>query len=101
MIEEAMRAPVSVGMLKIDGSKIMELTGEKPGPRLGWILHALLESALENPDINTEDEMASRVQKLAKLSDADLRAIGEAGKVKKEQEEKKELEEIRKRYGVK
>ena len=101
MIEEAMRAPVSVGMLKIDGAKIMEITHEKPGPRLGWILHALLEGALENPDINTEDEMASRALTLAKLSDTELRAIGEAGKVKKEQEEKKELEEIRKRYGVK
>ena len=31
MIEEAMRAPVSVGMLKIDGSKIMELTEKNPG----------------------------------------------------------------------
>ena len=101
MIEEAMRAPVSVGMLKIDGAKIMEITGEKPGPRLGWILHALLESALENPDINTANEMESRVQKLSKLSDTELRAVGEAGKKKKEEEEQKELEEIRKRHGVK
>lgn len=101
MIEEAMRAPVSVGMLKIDGAKIMELTGEKPGPRLGWILHALLESALENPDINTPEEMESRTQKLAKLSDAELKKVGESGKEKKEEEEEKELAEIRKRYGVK
>jgi len=101
MIEEAMRAPVSVGMLKIDGAKIMEITGEKPGPRLGWILHALLEEALENPDINTAEEMASRTLKLSKLSDAELKKVGEAGKEKKEAEEEKELSEIRKRYGVK
>lgn len=101
MIEEAMRAPVSVGMLKIDGAKIMEVTGEKPGPRLGWILHALLEEALENPDINTADGMETRAQKLAKLSDTELRTIGEAGKKKKDEEEEKELAEIRKRYGVK
>ncbi len=101
MIEEAMRAPVSVGMLKIDGSKIMELTGEKPGPRLGWILHALLEEALENPEINTTDEMAARATRLAKLSDTELKKVGEAGKEKKEAEEEKELAEIRKRYGVK
>ena len=79
----------------------MEITGEKPGPRLGWILHALLESALENPDINTPEKMSSRVQKLSKLSDAELRAVGEAGKEKKEKEEEKELAEIRKRYGGK
>ena len=41
MIEEAMRAPVSVQMLKIDGAKIMEVTQETPGPKIGHILHAL------------------------------------------------------------
>jgi putative nucleotidyltransferase with HDIG domain len=48
MVDEAMRDPVTVGMLKIDGKKIMEL-GEKPGPRIGWILHALLEEVLDDP----------------------------------------------------
>ena len=65
MIEEAMRAPVSVGMLKIDGAKIMEITGEKPGH--AWVDSARsLESALENPDINTPNEMESRAQKTRK-----------------------------------
>jgi len=101
MIEEAMRAPVSVGMLKIDGGKLMEITNEKAGPRIGWILHALLEEALEDPNINTPEEMESRAIKLSKLSDAELKKIGESGKEKKEAEEEKELAEIRKRYGVK
>src|SRR5262249_13629577 len=35
MIEQAMRDPISVGMLKIDGRRAMEASGEKPGPRLG------------------------------------------------------------------
>ena len=42
MIEQALRDPISVNMLAINGSKIMEITGERPGPRLGWMLHALL-----------------------------------------------------------
>ena len=48
MIDEALRDPVTVGMLKIDGSKLIEL-GEKPSPRIGWILHALLEEVLDDP----------------------------------------------------
>jgi putative nucleotidyltransferase with HDIG domain len=101
MIEEAMRAPVSVGMLKIDGNKIMELTGEAPGPRLGWVLHALLEEALDNPDINTEEYLRNRVMELSKLSDQDLQKLGEAGKEAKEEVEGQELSQIRRKYGVK
>ena len=101
MIEEAMRSPTSVGMLKINGNKIMEIAGEKPGPRLGWMLHALLEEALENPDINTEAYLAKRVQELSKFSDQDLQKLGIAGKESKEEMEEKELGVIRKKYGVK
>lgn len=101
MIEEAMRAPVSVGMLKVNGNKIMEITGEKAGPRLGWMLHTLLEEALENPDINTEEYLEKRVKELAKLSDQDLQKLGKAGKEAREEEEEKELSIIRKKFGVK
>ena len=108
MIEEALRAPTSVGMLKIDGNKIMGITkGNLPagrqeaGPWIGWTLHALLEEALENPDINTEEYLKKRVVELSKLSDSELRKLGEAGKEKKEEAEQEELGEIRKKYGVK
>ncbi len=101
MIEEAMRAPVSVGMLKIDGGKIMEITGEKPGPRLGWILHALLEEVLDDPERNTEKYLEERATSLAKLTDNELQKLGEKGKEKKEAEEEKEVTEIRKRHWVK
>jgi poly(A) polymerase/tRNA nucleotidyltransferase (CCA-adding enzyme) len=43
MIEEALEGPVSVSMLKIDGARIMAICNMKPGPRIGWILHALFE----------------------------------------------------------
>jgi len=101
MIEEAIRAPVSVGMLKMDGNKIMKITKEKAGPRLGWILHTLLEEALDNPDINTEEYLEKRVKELAKFSDKDLKKLGEAGKEAKEEKEQGELGIIRNKYGVK
>jgi putative nucleotidyltransferase with HDIG domain len=101
MIEEAMRAPVSVGMLKIDGSKIMEITGEKPGPRLGWMLHAFLEEVLDDPEKNTDEYLTKRLKELTALPDDGLRILGEKGKEKKDTKETQEVGEIRKRHWVK
>jgi len=101
MIEEAMRAPVSVGMLKIDGAKIMEVTHETPGPKLGFVLHALLEEVLDDPERNTEEFLVKRTLELIKLPIEELKKLGEEGKEKKEEEEEKELTEIRKKHGVK
>jgi poly(A) polymerase/tRNA nucleotidyltransferase (CCA-adding enzyme) len=100
MIEEALRAPVSVAMLKIDGKRIMDVTREKPGPRLGFILHALLEEAIEAADKNTAEYLEKRAMELSALDDESLKKLGEQGKEKKEQEEEKELADIRKKYGV-
>jgi len=101
MIEEAMRAPVSVGMLKVDGAKIMDITGEKPGPRIGWILHALFEEVLDHPERNTEEELTKKAKELAGLPEEELRKKGEGGKEKKEGKEAEEVGAIRKKYGVK
>lgn len=100
MIEQAMRDPISVGMLKTDGKRIMEVTGERPGPRLGWTLHALLEEVLEDPAKNTQEYMDSRSKELAALSDEALRSLGEAGKERKEAEEESEIKDIQKKYFV-
>src|SRR5690606_37671747 len=53
MVDQALRDPISVRMLKIDGTTIMDITGEKPGKKLGYLLHALLEEVLDNPGKNT------------------------------------------------
>ena len=101
MIEEAMRAPVSVGMLKIDGLKIMDVTRETPGPKLGFILHALLEEVLDDPERNTEAFLVKRTLELTKLPIEELKKLGEEGREKKEETEEAELAEIRKKHGVK
>jgi len=101
MIEEVLRDPISVGMLKINGTKIMEITGEKPGPRIGFILHALLEEVLEDPKLNTAEYLEKKAKELAKLPDKELERLGQAGKEKKAELEEKEILEIREKYGVK
>jgi tRNA nucleotidyltransferase (CCA-adding enzyme) len=100
MIDEAMRDPVSVGMLKVDGKKIMEMSGEKPGPRIGWLLHALLEEVLDDPKKNTVDYLESRVLELGKLPDADLHKLGESGKERREEEDAAAIKELRAKHHV-
>ena len=100
MIDEALRDPISVGMLKIDGKRIMEVTGEKPGPRIGYILHALLEEVLDDPSLNTADFLENKAKNMVKMSNAELKTIGEKGKEKKEVEDEKLVKEIRKKHWV-
>ncbi|MBI5140125.1 MAG: CCA tRNA nucleotidyltransferase [Candidatus Vogelbacteria bacterium] len=101
MIEEAMRSPVSVGMLKIDGQKIKEAAGLSPGPKIGFILHALLEEVLDDPGLNTEEYLNKKARELSLLSESDLKTLGDKGKEAKIELEEKELGEIRKKYHVK
>ncbi|MFA6273608.1 MAG: HD domain-containing protein [Candidatus Paceibacterota bacterium] len=100
MIEEALHDPISVGQLKINGEdlKDMKIT---PGPRMGWILHALLEEVLEDPKKNTKEKLTDLVEKLNKLSDKELRTLGEKGKEKKEELEEKEIEKLHQKHNVK
>lgn len=100
MVDEALRDPISVKLLKINGDKIMEITGEKPGKKLGYVLHALLEEALIDPTKNTEAYMESRVLELFKLPDAELALLGEAGKEKQAEEEAAALKEIAREHKV-
>ena len=101
MIEEALRAPTSVAMLKIDGNEVIRETGIKPGPKLGYILHALLEEALETPENNEKEYLLKRSKELATLSDQELEKLGKKAKEKKEEVEQAELSKIRSKYKVK
>jgi len=100
MIEEALRDPVSVGMLKIDGKKIMEVAHISPGARVGWILHALLDEVLEDPGKNTPEYLENKAKTLANLPEEELKTLGEKGKESKEKEDQRVIEEIRKKHWV-
>ena len=100
MVDQALRDPISVRMLKIDGNKIMEITGEKPGKKLGYLLHALLEEVLDNPGKNTEDHLKARVLELITLPEEELVILAEAGKKKQEEEEAQALKDIAREHKV-
>lgn len=100
MIEEALRAPTSVGMLKINGDYMIKEMGMKPGREMGWILHALLDECLEDDTKNNLEYLEQRARELSTLDTNTLRALGEKGKEKKEEVEEEELKEIRKKHKV-
>ncbi len=100
MIEEALRNPVSVSMLKINGEDIMRVTHETAGPKIGYVLHALLEKVLENPKLNNKEYLENQAKELIKLPENELKELGEEGKNKKEDTENEDIGEIRKKYHV-
>lgn len=100
MVDEALRDPISVKLLKINGERIMEISGERPGKRLGYVLHALLEEVLEDPEKNTPDYLEHRTSELLALSDTALEALGTAGKEAKDKEEQAEIKEIHRSHKV-
>ncbi len=100
MIEQALRDPISVSMLALDGKRLMTVTEVKPGPRIGWTLHALLEEVLEDPSKNTAEYLETRAKELSSYSDEELRKLGDSGKDKREEAEEAEVKDIEKRYFV-
>lgn len=87
-------------MLKIDGKKVMEVTRETPGPRIGLILNAIMGEVLEDPTLNTEDTLVSRVTELAKLDIPKLKELAEKGKEELVEEQEKKSKQIRKQFKV-
>ncbi len=101
MIDEALRDPISVGMLKINGKKIMDVTETNPGPKIGFILHALLEEVLEDPTKNTEEWLENKAKELILLDEYELKLLGEQGKQSKEEADEQEIKKIRGKHWVK
>jgi putative nucleotidyltransferase with HDIG domain len=100
MIEEALRDPISVGQLKINGEFMINELGISPGPRMGWILHALLEEILDAPEKNTVEHLSELAKSLNVLGDAELKTLGERGKEKKEELEEEEIAKLHEKHGV-
>jgi len=100
MIEEALRDPISVSQLKINGEFLMQKLDIQPGPRMGWILNALLEEVLDAPEKNTVEHLSMLVKSLNMLGDAELKALGDRGKEKKEKLEEKEVAKLHQKHGV-
>ncbi|MFA7302649.1 MAG: HD domain-containing protein [Candidatus Paceibacterota bacterium] len=94
MVEQALRDPISVKMLKTDGAHIMETFHVNPGPNIGYVLNALLEEVLDDSSVNTSEYLDKRTAELLAMPEVDLRKLGEAGKARREAAEDEEIKHI-------
>jgi poly(A) polymerase/tRNA nucleotidyltransferase (CCA-adding enzyme) len=100
MVEQALRDPISVGMLKTDGVRIMEKFHVNPGPSIGWTLNALLEEILDDSAKNTEEYLDKRTSEMLALPEDELKRLGELGKQKREAVEDEEVRHIMEKHHV-
>lgn len=100
MLEQALVDPIDLKMLKINGNTIMTVTHETPGPRLRHLLYALFGEVLEDPTLNTEDYLVSRVTELATLPTSELIQLAKKGELEQEEEEAAQLKDIKKKHRV-
>jgi hypothetical protein len=101
MVEQALKDPISLKMLKTDGKRIMDVTHETPGPKIGYALHALFDEVLENPEKNEESYLDRRAKELIVMSVEELRVLGQAGKEEMVEKNEEMVKEIRKQFKVK
>jgi poly(A) polymerase/tRNA nucleotidyltransferase (CCA-adding enzyme) len=100
MIEKVSRDPISVKMLKVNGNDVMEILKIKPGPKVGQILHILLEEVIEDPKRNEENFLKKEIERLGELPDDELKKMAKEAKEKIEKIEQKRDEMTKKKYWV-
>ena len=101
MIEQALVDPISLKQLKIDGARIMTVTQETPGPKIGFILNALFQEVLEDPEKNTAQYLEQRALHMKSLPISDLKALADKGKELAAEKNDEQLVEIKKQFHVK
>ena len=100
MIEKVKKDQLSPKMLKVNGDDMMEILDMKPGRRIGWILNALLEEVLEDPEKNEREQLIARMKQLNKLDDIELQKLMDSARDKKSELEGEIEEEIKKKHHV-
>lgn len=100
MIERVSRDAIQPKMLKINGNDLMKILEISAGPKIGWVLNALLEEVLDNPKQNEKKYLVSQAKKLGKLSDSELKKLSQEAIDKKEELEEKIDESMKRKYNV-
>jgi tRNA nucleotidyltransferase (CCA-adding enzyme) len=59
VVKQELSSPHRLSDLAVDGSDLIEL-GIRPGPQLGRLLHDLLDAVVDEPALNTRDELLAR-----------------------------------------
>ena len=93
MTERVMQQPLSVSMLAVDGTELIEHLNLTPGPIVGALQNALLVSVLENPEHNTREYLLNRAQELKDRDPDELKRATDEILDAKEEERSTELKQ--------
>ncbi|MEM2555119.1 MAG: HD domain-containing protein [Nitrososphaerota archaeon] len=77
LIHKAQLEPITPKQLKVNGNDVMEILGIPSGPKVGWVLKALLNEVIENPQKNDRGYLLKRIEELGRLKDEELKALAE------------------------
>lgn len=97
MIDKVSRDPISVGMLAIKGTDLIETLGMAPGPIIGAILDVLLAEVIEDPSRNVRETLLERATALAT---EEIGALRELAKEKIDEKREADDAKIRKAHWV-
>lgn len=89
LIHKAQLKPITPSMLNVNGNDIMEILKIKPGPKVGYVLKALLNEVIDDEKKNDREYLLRRIEELGKLNDEELKNLALMGeeKIKKIEEE--------------
>jgi len=93
MLKRVQTDPVSVKMLKINGTDLMDELKLAPGPKIGAILDVLLSEVIEEPKLNTKEYLTKKSKELDQLDINQLRAKAKEKIEEKKMEDDQELKE--------
>ena len=100
LIDQALREPISLKMLKINGDYIMKILNIPPGPKIGLILKSVMGEVLDDASKNNEDYLERRIKELNELPEKKLKELSVRGEEKWEKIEEGEIKEIKKKHYV-
>jgi len=101
MIDEALKDPISLKKLKIDGEILINKLHMKPSREMGDVLFALFDEVLEDPTKNKSEYLEKRALVLSEMPKDELNKLGEKGRGVLKDEKEKEIKEIRQKHNVK
>ncbi|MEI8096895.1 MAG: HDIG domain-containing metalloprotein [Candidatus Moraniibacteriota bacterium] len=97
MIDKVSKDPISVKMLAIKGTDLIKDLTIPAGPQIGAILDVLLAETIENPLLNTKDELLKRA---SALKENPIETLRELAKEKIEEKREEDNNQIKKKYWV-
>jgi poly(A) polymerase/tRNA nucleotidyltransferase (CCA-adding enzyme) len=100
IIEEVLSDATDVSMLKISGQDLIDMLHVTPGPIIGQILNILLDKCIENPKINTKEELLNISKELLHMKPEELTGLYEKALALKKQENDERVHKIRSKYKV-